>query len=179
MASIIKANELQDFNGNAIITSDGSGNVTVNAAGLKSTPAFAAYLADASQSFSTGTDTKINMTTEDYDTDSAYDAANSKFTIPSGAAGKYRFNFGVRAANTHTTRMIGKIFKNGSNFSNAENRISIGSGTTFISINFSIDIDCAVGDYFEPYVYMDYNAGIRGSSTIRETFWSASKLIGA
>jgi hypothetical protein len=40
MASIIKANQLQDFGGNSIITSDGAGNVTVNAAAMKNTPAF-------------------------------------------------------------------------------------------------------------------------------------------
>ena len=178
MASIIKANELQDFNGNAIITSDGSGNVTVNAAAMKNTPAFAAYL-NTSQSLSTGANTKINMTTEDWDTDGAYDAANSKFTIPSGAAGKYRFNLNVRAGNTHTARMVAKIYKNGgTQFIQGENRWSIGSGTTFVSVNLTADIDCAVGDYFEPYVFMEYNAGLHGNSSERHTFWSASKLIG-
>ena len=179
MAGILKVDQYQDFNGNNIITSDGSGNVTVNAAGMKMTPAFAAYMADASQSPSTDTNTKINMTTEDYDTDGAYDAANAKFTIPAGAAGKYRFVMGVRAGNTHTARMVAKIYKNGSTqFVQAENRWAIGSGTTFVSVNLAADIVCEVGDYFEPYVYMSYNAGLKGSSTERHTFWSASKLIG-
>ena len=65
------------------------------------------------------------MTTEDWDTDGAYDAANQqlRFTIPSGAAGKYRFIMNVRAANTHTARMVAKIYKNGSTqFIQAENR---------------------------------------------------------
>jgi len=34
MASIIKANQLQDFGGNSILTSDGAGVVTVNAAAM-------------------------------------------------------------------------------------------------------------------------------------------------
>jgi hypothetical protein len=142
------------------------------------TPAFAAYL-NTSQSLSTGANTKINMTTEDWDTDGAYDAANSKFTIPSGAAGKYRFNLNVRAGNTHTARMNVKIYKNGgTQFIQGENRWSIGSGTTFVSVNLTADIDCSVGDYFEPYVYMEYSAGLHGNSSERHTFWSASKLIG-
>jgi len=40
MASIIKANQLQDFGGNSILTSDGAGVVTPNASGIKNTPAF-------------------------------------------------------------------------------------------------------------------------------------------
>ena len=50
MASIIKANELQDFGGNSIITSDGAGTITLSsgmntavAAGTNNTPAFKAY----------------------------------------------------------------------------------------------------------------------------------------
>jgi hypothetical protein len=44
MASIIKANQLQDFGGNSIITSDGAGNVTVNAAAMKILQLFSANL---------------------------------------------------------------------------------------------------------------------------------------
>ena len=42
MGSIIKVNEYKDFNNNAIMTSDGAGVVTINAATLKATPAFLA-----------------------------------------------------------------------------------------------------------------------------------------
>ena len=40
MAGILKVDQYQDFNGNNIMTSDGSGNITVNAAGMKNTPSF-------------------------------------------------------------------------------------------------------------------------------------------
>ena len=33
MAGILKVDQYQDFNGNNIMTSDGSGNITINAAG--------------------------------------------------------------------------------------------------------------------------------------------------
>ena len=57
MASIIKANELQDFGGNSIITSDGAGNVTlssgmqtaVQSAGAANTPSFYATRTGANQ----------------------------------------------------------------------------------------------------------------------------------
>ena len=88
MASIIKANQLQDFGGNSIITSDGAGNVTVNAAAMKNTPAFSAYGTTA-QSVSSGAFTKVVFDAEDYDTDNAFDTSTYRFTVPSGAAGKY------------------------------------------------------------------------------------------
>jgi len=87
MASIIKANELQDFGGNSILTSDGAGVVTPNASGIKNTPAFAASV--SSQSISNDTDTKLAFDTVVWDTDSAF--ASNKFTVPSGKAGKYFF----------------------------------------------------------------------------------------
>ena len=41
MAGILKVDQYQDFNGNNIMTSDGSGNITVNATGMKNwIPAF-------------------------------------------------------------------------------------------------------------------------------------------
>ena len=38
MAGILKVDQYQDFNGNNIMTSDGSGNITPNATGIKMTP---------------------------------------------------------------------------------------------------------------------------------------------
>ena len=43
MAGILKVDKYQDFNGNDIMTSDGSGNLTLNNSALKMTPAFQAY----------------------------------------------------------------------------------------------------------------------------------------
>ena len=161
-----------------ITNSSGSGNISIGSGVTVNVnrPAFAAHLADASQSISTSTDTKVNMTTEDYDTDDAYDPTNSKFTIPTGAAGKYRFTIGVRTGNIHTGRNTVMIFKNGSMIAVGENRVTAGSGTTFTSKNFSVELDCAAGDYFEPYVNMVYNAGVKGSSASRQTYWSAHKI---
>ena len=43
----------------------------------------------ASQSYSSGNNTKVDFDTEDFDTDGAYDTSNQRFTVPSGKAGKY------------------------------------------------------------------------------------------
>tara|TARA_R110002126_G_scaffold290089_1_gene446357 strand:- start:42 stop:572 length:531 start_codon:yes stop_codon:yes gene_type:complete len=89
MASIIKANELQDFGGNSIITSDGAGNVTVNAAAMKNTPAFLAYRSGSALSIPNETYTKFTFNAEKYDTASAYNISDGLFTVPSGQDGKY------------------------------------------------------------------------------------------
>jgi len=92
MASIIKANQLQDFGGNSIITSDGAGNVTPNASGIKNTPAFLVRLS-GNQTLSHDTLTRITWDTEDYDTNNAF--ASNVFTVPSGEGGKYVFSYCV------------------------------------------------------------------------------------
>ena len=93
MASIIKANELQDFGGNSIITSDGAGTITLSsgmntavAAGTNNTPAFKATLS-GDQTIADNATVKITFDTETFDTNNAF--ASNKFTVPSGEAGKY------------------------------------------------------------------------------------------
>ena len=91
MTSKLKVNILADGGDNAILTSDGSGSLTINNAGLKMTPAFNARMS-ASQTLSNETYTKVDFDTERFDTDSAYDhSTNQRFTVPSGKAGKYFF----------------------------------------------------------------------------------------
>ena len=63
-----------------------NGTITLNS-GMKSTPAFQAYLSD-DQTISNATVTKINFNTESFDTDNAYDnSTNYRFTPQ--VAGKY------------------------------------------------------------------------------------------
>ena len=84
MASIIKANKLQDFAGNDILSSDGAGVITPNANGIKNVPSFMAFLS-SDQTLSDNTYTKVQFNTEVYDSDSAYDnSSNYRFTVPSG-----------------------------------------------------------------------------------------------
>ena len=68
MGSIIKVNEYKDFNNNAIMTSDGAGVVTINAAAMKSTPSFFVFRS-GNQEISDATTTKVefNQTTMDQD----------------------------------------------------------------------------------------------------------------
>ena len=84
MSSIIKVNTFQDANGNALFSSDGSGNVTLSSADFKATPAFEA-INNTNQSMSNNTYTKVTFGTENLDNDSCF--ASSRFTPT--VAGKY------------------------------------------------------------------------------------------
>ena len=143
MAGILKVDKYQDFNGNDIMTSDGSGNLTLNNAAMKNTPAFQAYRT-ALQSISNSTFTKVQNNVVLFDTDSAYDnSTNYRFTIPSGKAGKYVF--GVQC-NIHDLPDAGYayalIYKNGSKLK--ENIVS--ASRTIPTSATTITIDDAVND---------------------------------
>ena len=153
MAGILKVDKYQDFNGNDIMTSDGAGNITVNAAALKNTPAFQATISGYQQPISSGVTTKLNFTVENFDTNSAYDAPNSKFTVPSGQAGKYFINATpwISVATTYTfTYYYSYIYKNGSAVSFSV--INLTSGyIQDMRVPVSTILDLSVGDYIEIY----------------------------
>ena len=182
MASIIKANELQDFGGNSIITSDGAGTITLSsgmntavAAGTNNTPAFKAYY-NGSQTISNNSSTKITVYgTEEYDTDNAF--ASSRFTVPSGKAGKYMFFATLSddtgsSSNTNTFSFLFK--KNGS--------ADIGNTSAFLTAYqqmqvFAVD-DLSVGDYVEVYLYQSSGGSLTLDGNER-VFFSGFRIIGA
>jgi len=126
MASIIKANQLQDFGGNSILTSDGAGVVTPNASGIKNTPAFKARLS-ADQTIANVTDTTIACNTEDLDTAGCYNNTGSTVTLNGistpaysfapNVAGKYFVYGGARFDNTSGTGTLAYVMlkKNSTN----------------------------------------------------------------
>jgi hypothetical protein len=169
MGSIIKVNEYKDFNNNDIITSDGSGTITlssgmntaVNAAG-GNTPAFMATQGSTQSGLTSDAYTKVAMNTEVFDTDSAFDAStNYRFTVPSGKAGKYLF-FGQAKIRSDTVNELRQaavyLYKNGSGITN-----SVFYESDYVletTLNFSYIDDSSVGDYYELYA-----KGTTGSGT--------------
>src|SRR5210317_1165307 len=120
MAGILKVDKYQDFNGNDIMTSDGSGNITVNNAALKMTPAFEVYL-NSNQSISASTYTKVQYNTEILDTDSCYDnATNYRFTPT--VSGYYYLEAQIMLVNSAADFQSFniRITKNGSDISNID-----------------------------------------------------------
>ena len=139
MASIIKANQLQDFGGNSIIGSDGAGNLTTQKTLY---PAFFAHK-NAVQNVTSNTYTKITFETEKFDTDNAF--SDSKFTVPSGKAGKYFFTATVSMLNNYTYVQL-DFYKNGSSIYRGT---AVNNDTSATNVNAVIDLSAS--DYVEVY----------------------------
>jgi hypothetical protein len=122
---------------------------TVTGAGGVNTPAFFAIMASSvNVSY---TRTKVTLGTEVIDTAGAF--ASSRFTVPSGQAGKY-FIFGSIKGevdtDNHMLNMYSNIYKNGSN--SVENRLDFGTNGARSCTNLVHAIlDLSVGDYVELY----------------------------
>ena len=176
MASIIKANQLQDFGGNSIITSDGAGNVTVNAAAMKMTPAFEAYLA-SDQTVTSGTTTKITMDTETFDSAGAYDnSTNYRFTPQT--AGKYYVYATVRGS-TSTSALelqMAAIYKNGSTYIENQTDFRGGNGSLMGATVVAIVDMNGSSDYLECYGRCLGGTTIKASPT-RSSIFGAYKII--
>lgn len=175
MAGILKVDQYQDFNGNNIMTSDGAGNITLNAAAMKNTPSFYAYLS-SSQDITTATLTKIQFDTELFDTDNTYDnSTNYRFTP--GVAGKYVLT--IQMLNTTGTDYDNfqvNIKKNGS-------QLVLGRGANFNGdgIHFSTIVDANTTDYFEGFFYhtKGSDTAVAGGTAPHLSFFGGYKLIGA
>ena len=179
MSSIIKVNTFQDANGNALFSSDGSGNVTTNNL-LK--PAFEAYQNPA-QTPGNNVWTKLTITNETFDTDSAYDTTNSKFTVPSGQAGTYFFTLEAGGYDTSTTLNIVRlaIYKNGSavKINTALDTDATSIQTYFASMTAILEL--SVGDYIEAYINPAYSGTFTtlANASGQQTRFLGFKLIGA
>ncbi len=191
MAGILKVDKYQDFNGNDIMTSDGSGNITlssnmttaVQAAGATNTPAFEAWLS-TDQSGSNDTFTKLQCNTEIYDTDSDYDnSSNYRFTPTT--AGKF-FIYGQTRVDPGTgnlTRLTLSIYKNGSSYK--RNDFFLNTGSTAMSLyhgNIVATIDMnGSSDYVELYgrlrTYNGSGVSFIGGTAGADTYFGGYKIL--
>ena len=134
--------------------------------GGSNTPAFSAYIT-SNQTCSDSTETTVNFDAEDFDTNSAYDTTNKRFTVPSGEAGKYFIFSRVRFSALNLASQVRiQIRKNGSGIKQAYT-YSGGVGTNLY--NFTNDnghlfheistlVDLSVGDYIDIGVLVDTNS---------------------
>ena len=180
MASIIKANQLQDFGGNSIIGSDGAGNLTTQKINY---PAFEAYLS-ADQTVSDAIWTKMQINTEVLDTDNCYDnSTNYRFTPT--VAGKYFVYMCITGDSTASGNchwVFSRLYKNGSaykqaiiQFTNNEGRQASVSITAIIDMNGS-------SDYLEAYGGVNTNgttAEFHGDNTYDKCTYFGAYRIGS
>ena len=157
----------------------GSGGTVYN------TPAFSASLSANQTSVSAGTFTKVQINSEDFDTDSAFDSStNYRFTVPSGKAGKYLFTAAIACidfsgSNSVKDIYVGAFYKNGSSVKAMESHNDAAVNGNGVSL--SAIIDLSVSDYVELYIKADVGSGtgkIRGGSD-NTTWFQGHRLIGA
>jgi len=153
---------------------------SITSGAIASTPAFLVKLS-SDYNLANNTSTKIQYTTEVFDTDNTFDnSSNYRFTVPSGQAGKYYFYYQVRANGWGANRFVSYIYVNGSlDTATAEMRTASAS---YPSIQSGVVLDLDVGDFIEHYVYHDQGGTqpIQGTSTEHQnlTFFGGYKLIG-
>lgn len=183
MAGILKVDKYQDFNGNDIMTSDGSGNLTLNNAAMKATPAFEAYQSATQTGVSDAVWTKMTMNTETFDTDGNYDnSSNYRFTPTT--AGKY-FVYVMGGCLSDTTYKLNvaniAIYKNGSSLRttnitvNGADRLNEATTTTTAIVDMN-----GSSDYVEAYARVNVTTGT-GSIDARSAAggFGAYRIIGA
>tara|TARA_R100001591_G_scaffold116537_2_gene133739 strand:+ start:495 stop:1073 length:579 start_codon:yes stop_codon:yes gene_type:complete len=191
MTSILKADTIQDTDGNNIIN-ENSNTITIGASGDTTniigtlqnngaavggtnTPYF--YLYGNFTNTQDNVFEKCTLTTERFDTAGIADASNSKVVFTAATAGKYNMSYGaiVNMANysseLQTYRL--SLYKNGSGFYQAK----MSGGSSLQEGNYlspSFIVDAADGDYFEIYVLTNVSSSNR--CTV-DTFFSGFKII--
>ena len=141
--------------------------------GIGNTPGFSVRNT-SDQTFSANTITKATFNTEDYDSDSAF--TSDKFTVPSGAAGKYfiGFRFGYRVTSSDFTEYLAHVYLNGS-----EARISARQKFTssYMVENSTNEVtavgimDLSVGDYIELFLLINTGGGTPQSTANQTEFF--------
>jgi hypothetical protein len=197
MTSILKADTIQDADGNNIIN-ENSNTITIGASGDTTniigtlqnngaavggtnTPAFEAYLS-SNQSISTSTITKVQCNTEVFDTASAYDnSSNYRFTPQT--SGKYFFYSVMEmtsSSNNDLQDVRSYFYKNGSLYKSAkfDNNDSTREANMVITLTAVIDMNGS-SDYVELFSFIEPNSGtarISGGSD-KQTNFGAYKII--
>ena len=178
---IIKTTNIEPIADNGTVTLGSSGDTFTLGSGVVQSnlmyPAFEATIT-TEQNPSDNTYTKINFDSEVFDTASAYDTSNKRFTVPSGQAGKY-YIFGNStlgsSSNTTVISAFFSIYKNGSLYkpSYADNRVNY---TRYVHISIASVMELAVGDYVEMFGKVDVDSGTVEIRTAESNF-GAYKII--
>jgi len=127
---------------------------TVTGAGGVNTPNFFVRLDSNQTGISNEVWTKVALANEVYDSDNAFDTSTNRFTVPSGKAGKYFFEFSIfgAAGDNDLNRIHCRLYKNGSTIlAGAENDWTNQAFRNSQMYSSSGVIDLNVGDYIELY----------------------------
>ena len=190
MSSEIKVDKVSPSSGTALTIADSGDTITVpsgatitnsgTATGFTDhTPAFHAFL-NSSQNVGNTAQTTIVFNSEVFDSDSAYNTSNGKFTVPSGEGGKYYVYASLMRNNFFNSRYIVYIAVGGTTKIKAEERNSDTGGTTFDTVGVGGILDLSAGDEVTVSLYQDSgdSAGANGNSSESLSFFMGFKLTG-
>jgi hypothetical protein len=147
-----------------IVTIDANGKVLMP---QSKGPKFYAYRTGNTGNLTSGVNNRVVCNTVAFDTHSAYDAVNGKFTAP--VAGYYHFSWTVSLATTVTTNYISAVlFKNGASVLNGQ----AGTGQTgfYATSTVSLTLYLAAGDYVESFAYANVATIVPGDLQSRAGF---------
>ena len=159
--STLKVDEILKRTGTGTITLGQSGDTisipsgaTLNSAGtntltgIDNTPAFQVNAGTTAQTISHNTWTKLNLGTEEFDTDSAF--ASDKFTVPTGKGGKYMFGYGTSLNNLDDGEKLQiKLYKNGSEVKSTQNRVIGSTANQLYFVQATQVLVLSAADYIE------------------------------
>ena len=188
MSSEIKVDKVSPSSGTALTIADSGDTITVpsgatitnsgTATGFTDhTPAFHAFL-NSSQNVGNTAQTTIVFNSEVFDSDSAYNTSNGKFTVPSGEGGKYYVYASLMRNNFFNSRYIVYIAVGGTTKIKAEERNSDTGGTTFDTVGVGGILDLSAGDEVTVSLYQNSgdSAGANGNSSESLSFFMGFKL---
>ena len=154
--------------------------VDVSLVGGANTPAFEATLT-ADTTITSGVNTAVVFPSEDFDTASAYNASDGKFTVPSGQGGKY-FIFCHLILNAGSPAELSfaqiNLYKNGSQVRNTHTNFSNNNIRRY-GFNFTTVENLSASDYLQIYAYADDSSGNPDlyNDTTNPNFFGAYKII--
>ena len=158
-----------------IVNADINSSAAIAASKLTGTElSFGANLT-SNQNLSSGAWTKLSLATELWDTDSAYDTSNYRFTVPTGKAGRYLINGGMELNSIVADKIVQIAYrKNGSALAGSSHRDYPPYSSPDIKFTSTTIMDLAEGDYIEMYMY--HNSGSTEILNSNETFFGGFKL---
>jgi|TARA_E500000318_G_scaffold97062_1_gene97734 hypothetical protein len=180
----LKVSNIQTSSGSGTITLGQSGETialgsgaTATGFGSDSTPAFRATMS-ADQSISNESFTKGAFNTETWDTDSAYDTSNYRFTVPSGEAGKYCFVSQAAIDNLDSGEFIATAYYiNGTRDDKSYNTQWVSKSTNgFGYCNNVYIVNLSASDYVEFFV--SHNEGASQNLEADYSYFGGFKLGG-
>ena len=177
----LKVSNIETSSGSGTITLGQSGetvdmsNATQTGVGGTNTPAFFAELSADQTGIADNTATTIIFNSERYDTNTAYNTSDGKFTVPSGQGGKYFFYstiFCTSGGNNFNSTFMFFDKNNGTKLNEEYWDISTGSTTGFTNKTSGV-FNLSAGDIIKVQAYADMSSG--GTWNCNQNSLSASR----